>query len=525
MDQSSSPASQRALLLLGTGRDTQLTRELLERAGIASLPCRSIQQLRDEIERGVGVILIAEEHLAEGGQEMLRRVLETQPDWSDLPILVLARQGADSNTVGDALAMLGNVSLLERPLRVAALLSVVKTALRARARQYQIRANLMSLEDSRDAEASAARRKDEFLAMLAHELRNPLAPIRTALYLLEHNDADPERRETLRGTMQRQVDHLMRLVDDLLETSRISRGMVELQRGPMDLKDALLRAVELSRPQIDSAGCTLEMHLDSDPLPIHGDQIRITQVFGNLLNNAARYGRRGGRIRLEAERTPDGHAVARVVDDGIGIDAEVLPHVFELFTQGKRDADSMRGGLGIGLALVHTLVEQHGGRVEAQSDGAGKGSAFTVRLPLSAADQPGPASQGNDNGTLPDGLRLLVVDDNQDAAETLSFLLTSLQVEHRTANDGASALEIAGRFRPQVVLLDIGMPGMDGYEVARRLREQPEHADVLLIALTGWGGEQDHERSRAAGFDHHLRKPADLDELLRLISTAEPKAA
>jgi signal transduction histidine kinase/ActR/RegA family two-component response regulator len=514
---------QRVLLLLGTGRDTKLTSELLDRNGIACLACQGVEQLRTEIDHGVGAVLIAEEHLAEGGQDALRRVLEAQPAWSDLPILVLARPGADSATVGEALALLGNVSLLERPLRVAALVSVVRTALRARSRQYQIQANLETLERSRDAEALAVRRKDEFLAMLAHELRNPLAPIRTALYLLEQNDADPDRRHSLRATMQRQVDHLMRLVDDLLETSRISRGMIQLQRTQMDLKEALLRAAELSRPQLDSAGCTLEMHFDPLPIPIDADQIRIAQVFGNLLNNAARYGRPGGVVHLHAERTPEG-ALARVVDDGIGIDAEVLPHVFELFTQGPHAADTPRGGLGIGLALVRMLVEQHGGQVEAASEGLGKGAEFRVRLPLSTEARAGPVAQDPVRRVIAKGLRLLVVDDNQDAVETLSMLLSTLGVEHRTANDGPGALALAERFRPRMVLLDIGMPGMDGYEVARRLRSQSRHEGVVLVALTGWGGEQDHERSQAAGFDHHLRKPADVNELLRLIATVELEA-
>jgi len=323
--------------------------------------------------------------------------------------------------------------------------------------------------------------------------------------------------------MKRQVDHLMRLVDDLLETSRISRGMIRLQRRQMDLKDALLRAVELSHPHIEAARSTLELHLDPAPLPIDADPIRVTQVFGNLLNNAARYSRPGGTIHLHAERI-GGRAVAKVVDDGIGIDADVLPHVFEWFTQGPRDAVAPGGGLGIGLALVHTLVKQHGGQVEAASAGSGKGATFTVSLPLLEEALGDPVSEPPLHQGLPGGLRLLLVDDNQDAVDTLSLLLSTLGVEHRTANDGATALAIAERFRPQVVLLDIGMPGMDGHEVARRLREQPIHAGIVLIALTGWGGEQDHDRSRAAGFDHHLRKPADIDELLRLVGTVEVAA-
>jgi signal transduction histidine kinase/ActR/RegA family two-component response regulator len=513
---------QRVLLLLGTTRDAKLTCELLERNAIASHACGSAEQLRAQIDAGAGAVLVAEECLDSGAHEALLHALEGQPAWSDLPILVLARSGADSVTVGDALASLGNVTLLERPLRVAGLVSVVRTALRARFRQYQIQANLKTLEEARDAEAREAQRKDEFLAMLAHELRNPLAPIRTALFVLGMDDSNVERRHSLRQMMERQVDHLVRLVDDLLESSRLSRGKIQLQRESIDLKDALMRAIELSRPQIDAAQCTLELHLPRDPLPIDADPIRIAQVFSNLLNNAARYGRRGGVIHLHAERTADQHqALVRVVDNGIGIDAETLPHVFELFTQGKREASHAQGGLGIGLALVRALVEQHGGRVSADSAGRGLGAEFSVWLSLSGLEGKSPALSSPSRAAAP-GTRVLLVDDNEDAANSLAMLLDAEGIEHRVVHDGPSALVAADEFRPDVVLLDIGMPGMDGYEVARRLRAQPFHARARLVALTGWSYEQDQARSRAAGFDHHLRKPAQIDELMALLTSIDP---
>ena len=513
---------QRVLLLLGTARDTKLTCELMERDGIGCHACSTAAGLREEIDRGAGAVLVAEECLDQGAQQALLQVLDGQPAWSDLPILVLARAGADSIAVGNALASLGNVTLLERPLRIAGLVSVVRTALRARYRQYQIQANLKTLEEARDAEALAARRKDEFLAMLAHELRNPLAPIRTALFVLGMDDSNADRRQTLRQMMERQVDHLVRLVDDLLESSRLSRGKIQLQRESIDLKDALLRAVELSRPQIDAAGCTLELHLPAAALPIDADPIRIAQVFSNLLNNAARYGRSGGLIRLHAQRTAEGQALARVSDDGIGIDADTLPHVFELFTQGTRELHRAQGGLGIGLALVRSLVEQHGGHVRAESAGRGLGAEFSVWLPLSTAvaDAVDPASV--QAKPIPAGTRVLVVDDNRDAANALALLLNAHGIPHRVTHDGPSALLVADSFLPDAVLLDIGMPGMDGYEVARQLRGHPDHADVLLIALTGWSYPQDHARSRAAGFDHHLRKPAEVDQLMALLAEDRP---
>ncbi len=513
---------QRALLLLGTARDTKLTCELLEHAGLVNFACSSAQQLRLEIDAGAGVVLVAEECLDHGAHAALLRVLDAQPAWSDLPILVLARPGTDSITVGEAVASLGNVTLLERPLRVAGLVSVVRSALRARFRQYQIQANLQSLEQARDAEAQAAKRKDEFLAMLAHELRNPLAPIRTALFVLGVDDINVERRHTLRQMMERQVDHLVRLVDDLLESSRLSRGKIQLRCEYIDLKDALQRAVELSRPQVDAAGCTLQLHLQPEPMPIEADPIRIAQVFSNLLNNAARYGRRGGTIELHAQCSPDGQVFARVVDDGIGIDAETLPHVFELFTQGKREIEHAKGGLGIGLALVRSLVEQHGGRVAAHSAGRGSGAEFSVWLPLSTPGQQPVTASAGAKPVACEGVRVLIVDDNEDAADALAMVLEARGIEHRVVHDGPSAVAMADAFTPEVVLLDIGMPGMDGYEVARKLRSHPDHAQALLIALTGWSYEQDQARSRAAGFDHHLRKPADIDQLIGLLASIQP---
>lgn len=515
------PVVQRVLLLLGTARDTKLTCELLEQHGLQSKACGNAQQLRLEIDAGAGAVLVAEECLDEGAHDALLSALDAQPAWSDLPILVLTRSGADSIPVGEAVASLGNVTLLERPLRVAGLVTVVRSALRARFRQYQIQANLKTLEEARDAEALATRRKDEFLAMLAHELRNPLAPIRTGLFVLEMDDSDPVRRRTLLEMMERQVDHLVRLVDDLLESSRLSRGKIQLQREPIDLKDALLRAIELSRPQIDAGGSTLALHLSGDPLPVLADPVRIAQVFSNLLNNAARYGRRGGSIQLQAERASDDRALVRVIDDGIGIDADTLPHVFELFTQGERGTRHAQGGLGIGLALVRSLVEQHGGQVAASSRGRGQGAEFSVWLPLSEASQPA-RTAASASTSAPPGLRVLIVDDNEDAANALAMVLEAAGIEHRVVHDGTTALAEADAFLPDVVLLDIGMPGMDGYEVARRLRSHPDHAQALLVALTGWSYEQDQARSREAGFDHHLRKPADIDQLMGLFATLEP---
>ena len=519
----SDPIRDRVLLVLSTARDAELTAELLGRGDIRTHACPDGARLAEELRRGAGAVLVSEEMLGQGGAQVaLAQVLEEQPHWSDLPVLVLTQGGADSLEAGDAVAMLGNVTLLERPLRVAALLSSVRSALRARHRQYEIESHLRQLEQARDAEAMGARRKDEFLAMLAHELRNPLAPIRNALYVLSLDDSDAARRHELRTMMLRQVDHMVRLVDDLLEASRLSRGMITLHREPVDLRQALRAAVDLSRPLIDAGGYQLQVNLPAEPLTIDADPVRIAQVFGNLLNNAAKYGRPGGHIAVTARRDA-GAAWVRIEDDGNGIPGEDLPHVFELFVQGSREAHVVQQGLGIGLALVRTLVELHGGRVTAHSDGRDRGAHFDVRLPL-AQTVAAPAAPTPQRQSL-QGLRVLVVDDNVDAATSLALVLEALGTEQRVVHDGAAALQAVDAFGPHVVLLDIGMPDMDGYEVARRLRRQPRHAGVLLVAVTGWSHAVDLRRSRDAGIDHHLAKPVDIEQLAGLLSEAGSRAA
>jgi PAS domain S-box-containing protein len=362
------------------------------------------------------------------------------------------------------------------------------------------------------------RRKDEFLAMLAHELRNPLAPLRNTIQLLRLKfPGDPEM-DRLRGVMERQVSHLVRLVDDLLDVSRITRGILELRKEQLDLGALIARSVEGVRPVIEERGHRLEVTAPAEPLLLEADPARLEQVLGNLLTNAARYTPPDGRIWLTGER--DGvEAVVRVRDNGIGIRAEMLPRLFDMFQQADRLPGHVAEGLGLGLSLVHTLVEMHGGTVSASSAGLGKGSEFVVRLPLvlepAVTGAPRPAPEPGPKGRL---LRVLVVDDNVDAGQTLALLLGLAGDDVRYARDGPEALRLAGDFLPEVVLLDIGLPmGMDGYELGRRLHAVPGLEKVQLVALTGYGQEEDHERSRAAGFAAHLVKPADptvLGELL-----------
>jgi signal transduction histidine kinase/CheY-like chemotaxis protein len=403
-----------------------------------------------------------------------------------------------------------NVTLLERPLRVATLLSAIRTALRARDRQYEIRGHLGERERAEQSLREADRRKDEFLATLGHELRNPLAPLMTGLQLLKLADIQDPVVLRVRAVLERQIQHLARLVDDLLEVSRITRGLIQLRREPLDLALVLRSAIETCRPAVEAAQHELIADLPSDPMTMAGDPVRLTQVFANLLSNAAKYTDAGGHIWVTAKRQGE-RVLVSVRDDGIGIPPTRLTSVFEMFSQVDRWHRRTQGGLGIGLTLVRTLVTMHGGRVEARSQGLGAGSEFVVDLPLLAGASAEAQTTGPPRKFPP--RRILVVDDNGDAGEMLRALLTALGATVTTVHNGRLALEALDSFKPDTVLLDIGMPEMDGYEVARRIRAMPAHRGMLLVAVTGWGQEHDQRRSLEAGFDHHFVKPLDVDKL------------
>jgi PAS domain S-box-containing protein len=759
----------RVLVLAPSGRDGSLTASVLAEAGIANECCSDLDSLSGELDAGVGAVILAEEAVVPGTRDRLADWVAGQPPWSDLPIVVLARPGADSAAVAQAMDLFGNVAVLERPTRLAALVSAVRSALRARQRQYQIRDHLADrdrsarahallaaivassddaivsktlegrilswnagaerifgysaaeavgqpitliipperageepgllerlrrgervdhfetirltkdgrrihisltvspvrnadgeiiaaskvardvterklaaealraaqeelqvvtdnmaaavircsrdlrylwvspvagawygrrpedvigrhLQDVLGAEAlaliqphidrvlggervefeaelpyptlgrrwvhavyaptrtsggevdgwvavltdttphhrfedalrEADRRKDEFLAVLAHELRNPLAPIRNSLHILRLTARADVVAQQAAEMLDRQVTHMVRLVDDLMEVSRITRGKIELIKDHVDVADVIRSAVETSRPLIESAGHELALSLPPEPMLLEGDPVRLAQVFANLLNNAAKYTEPGGHIAVTAHR--DGaDAVIAVRDTGTGIPQAMLPRVFEPFAQIDRHAARAQGGLGIGLTIVKSLVDLHGGRVEAHSDGPGRGSEFVVRLPLPAA----PRTDGPQAARLAPSefstRRILVVDDNRDAAESLGMLMKLLGADVEVAFSGPDALAALAASKPEVVLLDIGMPGMDGHEVARRIRQQPELDDVVLIALTGWGQDEDRLRSQAAGFDHHLIKPVDLAALQALLGTLKAR--
>ncbi|MBO9513509.1 MAG: response regulator [Variovorax sp.] len=498
-----------------------MAQDVLERAGLVAQVCADMHSLVQELARGAGVLMLAEEVVGTAAASELAGALARQPPWSDVPVLVLARQGADSRAVANAMDEFPNLTVIERPMRVASLVSALRTALRARRRQYELRNVLDGLRD-------ADRRKTEFLATLAHELRNPLAPLSTALSLLARKKPSYEEAGKYYELMSRQVDHMVRLVNDLMEVSRITRGKIDLQFGPVLLDSVIDEAVELSRPLVERGGHVLVLDVPAGPLVVRGDAVRLTQVFSNLLNNAAKYSPQPGQVTVVA-REEGQEAVVRVSDTGMGIAAEMLSAIFEMFVQVSGTARAAQGGLGIGLTLVKSLVELHGGRIEAASEGLGRGATFSVRLPLARQALPGvrPPVMARLGSLAAIEGTVLVVDDNRDAADSLVELLDSLGATSLVAYSGEEALKLAREHAPRLAILDIGMPGMDGCELARRLRAQARGDALLLVALTGWSQRDHRARIRAAGFDHHLLKPLNLPEFMALLrgSRARLRAA
>jgi signal transduction histidine kinase len=368
------------------------------------------------------------------------------------------------------------------------------------------------------AEASEAdRRKDEFLAMLAHELRNPLAPILNAVHVMKLRGEDRTTTDRMRAIIEQQVNQLSRLVDDLLDVSRITRGKIQLRSQSVDLTSIVSQAVDNIRPTIERRCQHLSLQVPEESLRIEADPTRIEQVIVNLLSNASKYTDPGGSIALVVDRLAD-EAVVSVKDNGIGIAPELLPEIFDLFTQADHSLERSQGGLGIGLTLVKSLVQMHGGQVSATSDGLGHGSEFTVRFPLATrlleAELAAEIDELTHSG---DSLKVLIVDDNSHAAESLAMIVKLWNHEPRISFSGLEALGLVEDYRPSVVLLDIGLPGMDGYSVAKSIRTRPEFEGVTLVAMTGYGRDEDLQMSRSAGFDHHLVKPIDFDELQTIL--------
>ena len=634
------------LLLPATRRDAEVTTALLKREKLLSVRCDNASSLARELDRGVGAILMTDDALADPGIDRVLEALGRQPPWSDVPAIVLCGHDQLPKLAAVAMRTLRNVTVLERPTTSRTLISAVQAALRARARQYQMRGQFTTLQESEaavrlrerqlrtlaentpdilsrfdrqlrhvyvnqaatevtglsnqqflgrthreigipaelcdqwetalretfadgqrrrlvftypgergvrhydsllipemgdsgtietvlsvahDATESqrsalileeANRRKDEFLAMLAHELRNPLAPIRNASEILARKLAnDPQMKRTV-NLVKRQVTHLARLVDDLLDVSRITQGRIELRRAPQELAPILAQARESVEPLLREKEHVLLVSTSFEPLYVYGDHARLVQSVANVLTNAAKYTDPGGEIRLELRRQSE-QAVIAVSDTGVGIAPELLPRVFDLFVQGDRSLDRSQGGLGIGLSVVKRLVEMHHGRVTACSEGPGHGSVFEIHLPLIEAPA---GSQAHPSDRTIQAKRILIVDDNVDAANSLAEMLQIDGHITEVVYTGRDALSCALARPADVILLDIGLPDMNGYEVAARMR--PKIGPAQLIALTGYGQTEDVRRATEAGFDAHLIKPVDFDELGRIIAefgTAKPK--
>jgi signal transduction histidine kinase len=461
---------------------------------------------------GAGALVLTDAALSALGFDRVLTELTRQPPWSDVPVVMLCHPSTTS-AVSGVIAALTNVTLLDRPASARVLVSAVQTAIRSRMRQYQTREQLKALREAEERLLAADRRKDEFLAMLAHELRGPLAPIRNASELLART---PDRgTRSVSDILKRQSRHLSRLVDDLLDVSRITRGLVELQLRPTNLAEVIGVAIESVEPLIQEKHHTMRVDLGPAALHVNGDSARLVQCVANVLTNAAKYTDPGGTIEVKL-RKQEGRAVISVCDNGVGIAPTLLPHIFELFVQADRSLDRAQGGLGIGLSVVKQLVEMHGGTVTANSDGDGKGTCMEIRLPLQSSFTSAAAAPVAPRASA---RRVLIVDDNVDAADSLAMLLKMDGHDVEPVYDPTIALTRVSEFDPEVILLDIGLPVMDGYEVARRLRGTGIKA--RLVALTGYGQAKDLERARAAGFDSHLVKPVELPALVRELS-AEP---
>jgi signal transduction histidine kinase/DNA-binding response OmpR family regulator len=696
---------ERVLVLPPTHGDAELSRTILAEAGLVCHVCNDLGELARQLDLGAAALLLTVDVQAASDVHRLVEAVRRQPSWSDVPILMLTGTRTDPAATAWATEQLGNVTMLERPVRVMNLVSALRAAIRERRRQYDLRDQLIQLrlaqeqvkllneqlhhdlarlmrlhqvstrlvqtthlagllheildaaiesthadmgiiqlaegdqlkivaqrgfpsstvarldrvsyglassllakhsgrraivEDvstssifagtpareilleagvrslqsvplltrggdlvgvfsthyrtphrleewdlrlldllsrqaadfiertqAYEALQEADRRKDEFLATLAHELRNPLAPMRNALHILRLRSHDSGAAEQAHTMMERQLGQMVRLIDDLLDVSRISRGRLELRTERVELGSIIQSALETALPAIESAGHELSLAMSPQPVYLDADPVRVAQILSNLLNNAAKYTDRGGQIWLGVTAS-DGEVRVTVRDNGIGIPAAALPTLFEMFTQAHRSPERSQGGLGIGLTLVRRLTEMHGGKVTARSAGPGQGAEFTVSLPVASSTRPPRAEGGvgsEDAGKAgPLRYRILVADDNADAAESLGMMLRLMGNEVRIVRDGAQAVQEAAAFRPDVIMLDIGMPQLNGYDAARRIRAQAWGKGVILIALTGWGQEEDKRKAAEAGFDQHFTKPVNPAELERYVAGLQANA-
>lgn len=493
----------RVVVFAPRGRDAALTAEALTQAGLTPSLCSSIEEVCRQIADGAGTAVLTEEAFEAASLKMLGAVLARQSPWSDFPFVVFGNtERAIYPALDNAVRALGNVTVLERPVRLRAMIAAVKSALRARAHQYEAR--------------TAIRARDQFLAMLGHELRNPLAAIRMAIDLASRTQGLTDSLVRQHAVIDRQSRHLTRLVDDLLDVARVTCGKIKLERVAVNLSDVLRVVIQSYEHLARTSGVTLVHDLAAN-LVIVGDRVRIEQTFSNLVGNALKYTPSGGSVRVEARSTGT-EAIVLVIDTGVGISEEALPFIFELFTQADRSLDRAQGGMGLGLTLVKALVDRHGGSVIGESAGAGKGSVFTVRLPL-AVSASAEIREASTSAPPVTGKRVVVVDDSDDLRETVKEWLVHAGFEVTTADSGPAAVTQIVESRPDIAFVDIGLPGYDGFEVARRVRADLGAA-IVLVALTGYGQSEDRRRALESGFDRHMTKPVSGPDLVAAAARA-----
>ena len=493
------------------GRDASLASDLLGRAGIEAIACKTFVHLEEELQKGVGAILLTEEELNPPRIARLSEWSRAQPPWSDLPIVVFSSlPGGTRLRAISQLQEAANVSFVDRPVQRRTFLAAVRSALRARERQYESR--------------RAIEARDQFLAMLGHELRNPLSAVRFATDLIMRQNVPDPWVAKHAATIERQTAHLNRLVDDLLDVSRVTSGKVILRKERTDLALLTARCLESLHGMAVAQGVSLTRRPESGALLVDGDAIRLEQVVCNLVTNALKYTPRGGHVEVSVSGR-SGAAVLVVRDDGIGIPPDQLDSIFEVFNQAPTSLDRTKGGLGLGLALVRALVNMHGGVVEAYSTGAGTGSTFTVTLPLViATSREAPAPPAEASGPHEPGMRVVLVEDNVDIRDTLAELLALDGYHVDGAGDGPQGLNRILTLTPDIALVDVGLPGFDGYELAQRVRARLGQTPIL-IAMTGYGQPDDRARAFEAGFDEHVVKPVSLDDLSSAIERTRRKKA
>ena len=500
-----------ACLVSPNAADAELALGFLGEGGIQTRWFADLLQAAQALDEGTGCLIVVEEALAAAELPVLREALARLPAWSDLPLIVVSRDvAALGAAIADAFPESGNVTLLERPLNPHTLVSAVHVALRAAARQREV-GELMTQREQ------AIKLRDEFLAMLAHELRNPLAPMLNALYLMRRGKLDDPMVAKGSEILERQVHHVVRLVDDLMDVARLERGKVVLKKQRLDLNRAVTSAIEACLPAARERGHRISVRFATNAVYVEGDAVRIEQIICNLINNAAKFSPTPGEIRVESG-VEGNRALIVVEDQGIGFERDAAEKLFEPFLQVNPTLERTAGGLGMGLTIVRRLAELHGGRVSAASEGPGKGARFVVEFPLAA----GPELQAHEAAAPPQARprrrRIVVIEDNPDIRETLRIMVTMWGHDVELAGDGSSGVELVLKQRPDIALIDVGLPGMNGYDVARAIRKSIPNGEIRLIAVTGYGQPSDRDLAMQAGFDRHLLKPISPQILERLLA-------